>query len=333
MSREWVARSAAGQEELHLVLIEDNSPEADPPCQLIVTRHHLSRDREPIAGKDFADLAQAQDYCLKEYGVARGDWKHEITLSYTFEFNYTVSNCGIPQPCPVASPDARIVFRLSPIEDEIGGTRAGLNICGTRDGLKRLAAMLILSAESDKYDPEFHVHLEDQQGVEADMDVTIRAPVYLDKLRSGKFSEFKGTPINIDDTGDSSPNDDQPQTPPTVDKPRRSRLLSATIRNKSMTATESQPAEPKLERRWYQFSLAGLLALMAIISLGLSLLKWSVDALPFVATLLLWMVTMFVDRRFSPRLSERPAAIAVALVLLGFFSACIVLAGRFFLGI
>jgi len=72
---------------------------------------------------------------------------------------------------------------------------------------------------------------------------------------------------------------------------------------------------------------------MAIISIGLSLLRWSVDASPFVATLVLWIAMLFVDRRFSPPFSERPAAIAVALVLLGLFSACIVLAGRFFIGI
>ena len=96
-----------------------------------------------------------------------------------------------------------------------------------------------------------------------------------------------------------------------------------------MTTPEIQPTEPKPDRRWYQFSLAGLLALIAIISIGLSLLRWSVNALPFVATLVLWIVTMFVDRRFSPRFSERPAAIAVALIVLGLFSACIVLAGRY----
>ena len=100
-----------------------------------------------------------------------------------------------------------------------------------------------------------------------------------------------------------------------------------------MTTPETQPTASKPERRWYQFSLAGLLAVTTIISIGLSLLKWSVNALPFVATLVLWIVTIFVDRRFSPRFSERPAAIAVALALLGLFSACVVLAGRFFIGI
>ncbi|MGO8750818.1 MAG: hypothetical protein ACLQNE_33120 [Thermoguttaceae bacterium] len=209
MWREWIARSTAEQEELHLVLSERLSAAEEPDepaCQLMVNRHHLSRDRELVTSRDFADLTQAQEYCFKKYGVAIDDWRHEITLPYTFQFSYTVSNFGIPQPYPVASPEARIVFRCSPIEDENGRARTGLNICGTREGLKRLAAMLVLCADSEKYDPEFHIHLEDQQGIEADMDVTIRAPVYLDTLRSGEFGEFKGTPIRINDAEDSRPN-------------------------------------------------------------------------------------------------------------------------------
>lgn len=130
---------------------------------------------------------------------------HAIPIASTFEFNYTLTNLGQPQPYPVASPDARIVFRCSPIENEDGQTRMGLNICGTREGLKHLAAMLILCADSDKYDPEFHIHLDEQQGVDADMDVTIRAPIYLDALQNGEFQEFKGNPIRLDDPEDSSP--------------------------------------------------------------------------------------------------------------------------------
>ena len=208
MWREWVARSTARQEELHLVLIEDLSTTPDFPdlaCQLMVNRHHLSRDREEIARKDFTGLAQAQEYCQKEYGVAPGDWLNEITLPYKFEFNYTLSNCGVPQPYPVASRDAEMLFRFSPAVDENGRTRSVFNICGTREGLKCLAAMLVLCADSEKYDPEFHIHLEDQPSVETDIDVTIRSPAYLDALRSGKFDEFKSTRITIEGGGDSNP--------------------------------------------------------------------------------------------------------------------------------
>jgi hypothetical protein len=213
MLREWVARSTAGQEDLYLVLIEDLSPPADSDeraaCQLMINRHHLSRDREQIASMDFTDLAHAQDYCFKEYGVAPGDWMHEIRLPCAFRFNYTVSNSGVPQPYPVASPNAKILFRFTPAEDEDGRSRRVLNICGTREGMERLAAMLVLCADSEKYDPEFHIHLEDQHWVETDIDVTIRAPVYLDVLRSAEFSEFKGTklPLPPDDAAeDPSPN-------------------------------------------------------------------------------------------------------------------------------
>jgi len=41
-----------------------------------------------------------------------------------------------------------------------------------------------------------------------------------------------------------------------------------------MTTPEYQPAEPKSERRRFQYSLAGLLTLTTIISVVLSLLKW-----------------------------------------------------------
>jgi hypothetical protein len=209
MWREWVAISTTGQEELYLVLIEDlSSTEVpdEPAIQLIVNRRHLSPDREAIASVNFTDLAQAKDHCLKEYGVAPSDWVREMTFPRTFQFNYKVSNTGVPQPYPVAPSNAQIVFRFSPCEDENGRATRVLNICGTREGLEYLAAMLVLCADSDKYDPWFHIHLEDMESVETDMDVTIRAPSYLSSIRSEEFSEFKGTPITVDDGDDSSPN-------------------------------------------------------------------------------------------------------------------------------
>jgi hypothetical protein len=174
----------------------------------MVNRNHLSRDRETISSASFKDLAQAQDYCLNEYGVARSDWAHDVPIPCTFQFNYTVSSTGVPQPHPVAPANSQIVFRFSPREDENGRKTRVLNICGTREGLEYLAAMLVLCADSDKYDRWFHIHLEDIERVETDTDVTIRAPSYLSSIRSGAFSDFKGTPIPIDDAEDSSPNTD-----------------------------------------------------------------------------------------------------------------------------
>jgi hypothetical protein len=209
MWREWISKVQVAHEELHLVIIEDLSPTRDrddPACELMVNRHHFSCDRQQIASADFADLAEAKDYCFKKYGIAPGDWTHEIAFSETFQFNYTVTNCGVPQPHPVAGPNARILFRCSLAGDEDGRKSQVLNICGTREGMRRLAAMLVLCADSDKYDPAFHIHLEDEEDVETDMEVTIRAPTYLDVLDRGEFSEFKGPTIIVpaDEAGDST---------------------------------------------------------------------------------------------------------------------------------
>jgi hypothetical protein len=114
---------------------------------------------------------------------------------YVFAFDFTVSAAGIPQPYPVPPADPQILFRYSIAKTDGGSDRQVLNVCGNAEGLKDLAAMLLLTADSEKYDPEFHIHLENMPGVEADSDVTIRAPVYLDILRRSEFTEFKGEPI------------------------------------------------------------------------------------------------------------------------------------------
>jgi len=119
------------------------------------------------------------------------------THRYAFEFDFTVTSVGIPQPYPDPPKNARILFRYSTAESDGGKQRQVLNVCGNVEGLKYLAAMLLLTADSDQYDPEFHIHLEHMPGVESDRDVTIRAPVYLDILKSGEFTEFKGEPIEF----------------------------------------------------------------------------------------------------------------------------------------
>jgi hypothetical protein len=125
--------------------------------------------------------------------------KKPRTSHYSFEFDYTVTSVGVPQPFPVPPANPSILFRLSPAENDEGRKFSVLNICGNREGLEYLAAMILLSADSAKYDPEFHIHLEHVEGVETDIDVTIRAPAYLNRLKSRGFSEIKGTPIEIPD--------------------------------------------------------------------------------------------------------------------------------------
>jgi hypothetical protein len=123
--------------------------------------------------------------------------KKSDALRCSFQFDYKVKTQGVPQPYPIAEPNSRILIRFSTAEGENGRTRQVLNICGTREGLKYLAAMLVLCADSEKYDPEFHIHLEDLEEVETDIEVAVRAPVYLEMLRKGEFSEAKGTSISI----------------------------------------------------------------------------------------------------------------------------------------
>ena len=118
-------------------------------------------------------------------------------LRYSFDFNYTVTTEGVPQPYPVPPSNPSILFRISSAENEDGREFPVLNICGNPEGLEYLAAMLVLSAHSEKYDPYFHIHLEDEKCVETDMDVTIRAPAYLETLKKGEFSEFKGSRIPL----------------------------------------------------------------------------------------------------------------------------------------
>ncbi len=195
---------------MHLVLVEDSSLPVDPherPCELFVNRHHLSAEREEVFRRTFANLAEAQDYCVKEYDVRAEHWQDRITQSYTFQFNYEVTNLGVPQPLPVGFEDSKIVFRFAPREDGDGKISPALNICGTREGLKRLAAMCLLCADSEQYAPDFHVHLEDDTGVETNIDATIRAPGYLESLVSGHFSEFCAKIAIPEDGCHESPSD------------------------------------------------------------------------------------------------------------------------------
>ena len=119
-------------------------------------------------------------------------------------------------------------------------------------------------------------------------------------------------------------NTDQPQRPPAGDEPggRRPRPLSATIPEKSMSITESQPAVPKPGHRPFQYSLAGMLALTTIISVGLSLMKWNPWFGVLFVNLGLWIVAIYIDRRFSPKFSWRTlVGVVVVLILLGVLSA------------
>jgi hypothetical protein len=68
--------------------------------------------------------------------------------------------------------------------------------------LKRLAALLLLCADGERYDPGFHVHLDRDDTdpgkrpyFTGDIDVTLRAPSYLAVLKADTFREWS---VSID---------------------------------------------------------------------------------------------------------------------------------------
>ena len=68
---------------------------------------------------------------------------------------------------------------------------------------------------------------------------------------------------------------DEPQAPPAADKPGGWQPRpTVTIRHTTMTTPETQPAEPKPERRRFQFSLRTLLLLTTVFAGALSLFRW-----------------------------------------------------------
>jgi hypothetical protein len=89
---------------------------------------------------------------------------------------------------------------------------AVLSVCGNREGLRRLAALLLLCADGERYDPSFHIHLDCEPGpprepfFTGNIDVTLRAPVYLDVLKDGSFREWN---MNVD-LRDATDGDDEP---------------------------------------------------------------------------------------------------------------------------
>jgi hypothetical protein len=216
MWQEWTAKITLNGEELYIVLIQDISLHNQPNalrCELMCNRNHLSSERETLWQREFADVTEAKTYCEMEYGIRDADWQDKITQPYRFQFDYEITNLGVPQPIPVGFDNGRLLICFANREDENGAVRQALNICGTRDGLKHLAAMCLLCADSEQYDPAFYIHLEDMINVETDIEITIRSPNYLEVLGSRQFSDFKGTAISVSENDfeeQSSGNDLKP---------------------------------------------------------------------------------------------------------------------------
>jgi hypothetical protein len=67
--------------------------------------------------------------------------------------------------------------------------------------------------------------------------------------------------------------------------------------------TEPEVAATKPKLRWYQFSLAELVALTTLVAASLAMAKWLPWAASLVVSISVWIVAIHIDRRFS---SHRP---------------------------
>ncbi len=187
---EIVAIKEIENEELWFVIPKKLFSEGNDPFELYVYRNYLSKKRETIETAYFNSLAEAKEHCRLKYGIQDSDWKTEIRLGYEFRFDYKVTSSGVPQPVVLGFEDAEILIRKGKVF--VGARQKiqpSINICGNREGLRQLAAMLLLAADSAQYDDSFHIHLEDRDSVDTDIITTIRAPGYLSILKEGSFRE------------------------------------------------------------------------------------------------------------------------------------------------
>ncbi len=212
---EIVARILVGSEERHLVLVEEVYADTGEPWTLFVNADHYGASRCTLERAHYWTLAAAQEDCRARFGVQTEDWMEAdaIRFSHVFRFDYGVTNQGVPQPYPVGFEGGEILFRLGEVQHPDGPATPVLNVCGNAEGLRRLAALLLLCADSPRFDPGFHVHLDREPEAPGeppfligDFDVTLRAPGYLSVLKDGSLREWSAD-VDIHEQADE---DDQP---------------------------------------------------------------------------------------------------------------------------
>lgn len=212
MSGETIATTMYQGEELHFVLLDHTDEMCEPGapvCEVMVYRCHLSPEREHVFSQEFLSIAEAKEFFRKEYGVPPDDWGLPPTFAKEFAFEYQVTNVGCAQPHPIGFDDAKIIFRLSTCDDRDGGRGPSqeLDICGTKEGLRQLAAICLLCADSAQYDEFFHAHLEGHENVSSNIGVTIRAPSYFAGMSKKQSSETSGTMVDVP----KDPSDERPK--------------------------------------------------------------------------------------------------------------------------
>jgi hypothetical protein len=203
---ELIARAIVGEEERHLVLAQEVYSDSGEPWTLFVNANHYSASRRTVEKSYYWDLSTAQEDCRERFGVRTSEWVSGDGFRFAeiFRFDYSITNQGLPQPYPLGFEGAEVVFALDKAERPDGSSTSVLNVSGNPDGLRRLAALLILCAESERYDAGFHVHLDHESATPGEppflassLDVTLRAPSYLDVLKDGSF---RALDLDVDST-------------------------------------------------------------------------------------------------------------------------------------
>ena len=151
--------------------------EEDQSAELLISRDHFSAKRK-YSFKSFDSLKMAQLYCETNYNVGVSSWGKTPIFSKKFEFNYSVSNYGTPQPQTQGFEEAVLKIEVTPATEETKDLIAQHNkieITGNPAGLRKLAAQLLLCADSEEYDEYFHIHMSSQK---SNLELTLLAPNY-----------------------------------------------------------------------------------------------------------------------------------------------------------
>ena len=203
-----IASKRVDGKEHHFVLV-DECYLGDMPFTLFVHADHYSADRAELDRMGFGSLEAAFEYCQTTYGINQDEWQSQVRFSQSFQFEYSVTDRGVPRPYPLGFGDVQVVLKLNEREESDGTTTTVLNVCGDRGGLQYMAALLLLCADGEQYSGSFHVHLEDEKDVLTDMPVTLRCPAYLESLLRDEFREGSARAVIYETNEDSLAQGDQ----------------------------------------------------------------------------------------------------------------------------
>lgn len=162
-----------------LVLLDDPlyAPTAGSVV-LHVVRHLRKPGQELIDGRTFESLDGALAFCEHKYGVLPDNWQDVLPVNATFSYKYEVTHLGTPQPILVFAYPGKIQFLVDTANEDVASdvTSYQLHICGDRDGLRRLAALLLLAADSEALDKHYHGHLDATDDVVGNASMLIHGP-------------------------------------------------------------------------------------------------------------------------------------------------------------